>query len=204
VHEGGNASWRAIRRGARRSLLAPVLAAALGGCAALIPQSPNAIFDLSAPGEAGSPRGGVQVLVPVPATVAALDTNRIAARPAPSQYAYLPDAEWSDTLPQLLQARMVEALQNVGRVRAAGLPGQGLLIDYQLVMDIRAFELRDEGAVAEFGVKLMNDRDGRVIRTRVVRHVVPAASTENAVVVAALDAAMDEAYLEIVRWAFGG
>jgi cholesterol transport system auxiliary component len=183
--------------------VAPVLAVALGGCAALLPQSPNAIFDLSAPGEAGTARGGVQVLVPEPAAVAALDTNRIAARPAPTEYAYLPDAEWSDTLPQLLQARLVEALQNSGRIRAAGLPGQGLLIDYQVVMDIRAFELRDEGAVAEFGVKLMNDRDGRVMRSRVVRHVVPVASRENAVIVAALDAAMDEAYLEIVHWAFG-
>ena len=87
-------------------------------------------------------------------------------------------------------------------MRAAGLPGQRLLIDYQLVLDIRAFELRAEGAVAEFGVRLMDDSNGRVIRSRVVRSVVPVASSENAVVVAALDAAMDEAFLEIARWAF--
>lgn len=186
----------------RAPWLASFAAAALSGCAALLPQSPNAIYDLSAPPGAGTGSGGPQVLVPQPATVAALDTNRIAARPSPAEYAYLPDAQWSDTLPKLLQARLIETLEGSGRVRAAGLPGQRLLIDYQLVLDIRAFELRDEGAVAEFGVRLMDDRNGRVIRSRVVRSVVPVASTENAAVVAGLDAAMDQAFLEIAGWAF--
>jgi cholesterol transport system auxiliary component len=136
--------------------------------------------------------------------VKALDTDRIAARPTASEYAYLPGAVWSDTLPSLIQARLVETLQNSGRVRAAALPGQGLLIDYQVVVDIRAFELADEGAVAEFAVKLMDDRNGRVIRSGVFRHVVPVASTDNAAVVAGLNAAMDAAFVDIVGWAFGG
>jgi cholesterol transport system auxiliary component len=174
----------------------------LSGCAALVPQSPNAIFDLSAPGTpAASGRGSVQVLVAEPGTVSALDTNRIAARPSPSQYAYLPGAVWSDTLPNLLQARLVQTLQNSGRVRAAGVPGQGLLIDYQIVLDVRAFELTEQGAVAEFGVKLMDDSNGRVIRSRVVKKVVPVRSTQAAAVVAGLDRAMDEAFSEISDWA---
>jgi cholesterol transport system auxiliary component len=97
----------------------------------------------------------------------------------------------------------VETLERSGRVRAAGLPGQRLLIDYQLVLDIRACELRAEGAVAEFGVKLMDDRNGRVIRSRTVRQVIPVVPADNATIVAALDAAMDAAFLEIVSWAFG-
>jgi cholesterol transport system auxiliary component len=74
-------------------------AALLAGCAALFPAPPNAIFDLSAPGEPAASRGRLQLLVPTPYAVKALDTDRIAARPAPSQYAYLPQAVWSDTLP---------------------------------------------------------------------------------------------------------
>lgn len=202
MQDCGNPSLRAAVRSARRFLLMPVLAAVLTGCAALLPQSPNAIFDLTAPGEGAVAGGGPQVLVPIPTAVAALDTIRIAARPSPSEYAYLPDSQWSDTLPKLLQARMIETLENSGRVRAAGVPGQRLLIDYQIVLDIRAFELQAEGAVAEFGVKLMDDRNGRVIRSRSVRHVVPVASAANAVVVVALDQAMDRAFLEIVGWAF--
>jgi cholesterol transport system auxiliary component len=76
------------------------------------------------------------------------------------------------------------------------------LIDYQLVLDIRAFELRDEGAVAEIAVKLMDDTNGRVVRSRTFRHAVPVASTDNASIVAGLDAAMDEVFRDITRWAF--
>jgi cholesterol transport system auxiliary component len=103
-----------------------------------------------------------------------------------------------------LQARLIDTLQNSGRVRAAAQPGQGLLINYQLLLSIRAFEYQDGAAVAEFGVKLMDDTNGRVIRSRVFREAVPVASLDNPTIVAGLDAAMDAAFLEITRWAAGG
>jgi len=108
---------------------------------------------------------------------------------------------WSDRLPKLLQARMVETLQNSGHIRAAAVPGQGLLIDYQLVIDVRAFELRQEGAIADFAARVMDDRNGRVLRSRVFREVVPVASTRPAVVVQALDFAMDKTFADIANWA---
>jgi cholesterol transport system auxiliary component len=195
-------TWFPRRR--RGGFVALAAALALAGCAAIVPQTPSAIFDLSAPGKPASGRGSVQILVAEPTTIQALDNNRIAARPSPSEYAYLPGAVWSDTLPKLLQKRLVQAFQNSGRIRAAGVPGQGLLIDYQIVTDIRAFELTDEGAVAEFGVKLMDDANGRILRSTVVRRVAPVRSTDNASVVWGLDRAMDEAFLEITRWALAG
>ena len=182
-------------------LAALLLAAALSACTSLIAGPPNNIFDLSAPGDVQAPRGGLQILVPEPRTVRALDTDRIAARPSPSQYAYLPGAVWSDRLPKLLQARMVETLQNSGQVRAASVPGQGLLIDYQLVMDVRAFELTSEGALVDLAVKVMNDTNGRIVRSRVFRQLVTVGSTQPAMVVHSLDYAMDLAFAEIVDWA---
>lgn len=177
------------------------VAVLLAGCAAIIPRAPNAIYDLSAPEGFAAPAGrSVQLLIPVPATIKALDTTRIAARPAPGEYAYLPNAEWSDQLPRLLQTRLMQTFQNSGKVRAVALPGQGVLIDYQIVLDIRAFELAGNGAMAEFAVKLMDDRNGRVVASRVVRQFVEVRSFETPIIVAALDQVMDEAYLEIVRW----
>jgi cholesterol transport system auxiliary component len=182
------------------ALLAPLLAAPLGGCASMVAGAPNAIFDLSAPGEPSPQTGNTQFLVPEPKTVRALDTDRIAARPSPVQYAYLPGAVWSDRLPKLLQARLVETLQNSGRVGAASVPGQGVLINFQMILDVRAFEFTEEGAVAEFAVQILDDRNGQVIRSRVFREVVPVSSTQNAMVVWALDQAMDKAFLQILRW----
>jgi cholesterol transport system auxiliary component len=188
----------------RAVLLATALTAALGGCSVLIPQSPNAIFDLSAPADVAAPRGNMQVLVPEPTAVRALDTDRIAARPSDAQYAYLGGAVWSDRLPKLVQARLVQMLQNSGRVRAAAVPGQGLLIDFQLVVDIRAFELTSSGAVADFAVRLMNDSNGRVVRSRVFRAVVPVTAADARSVVPALDQAMDQIFAEIADWMFRG
>ena len=177
------------------------MAAGLASCASLLPQTPSAIYDLTAPRDVPAPgRAGVQILVPEPSALKALDTERIAARPTPAQYAYLPGSLWSDRLPRLLQARLMETFQNSGKVRAAAIPGQGLLIDYQVILDIRAFELTDDGAAAEFAVKLMDDRGGRVIATLLHREVVPLAAQDSDAVVAGLDAAMDAAFLEITSW----
>ena len=179
--------------------------AALGGCAALIPQAPRAIYDLSAPDASDTGRRvSAQVLIPPPSAVRALDSDLIAARPAQSEYAYLPGAQWSDALPKLLQMRLLQTFQNSGRVAAVGLPGQGLLIDFQVILDIRAFELAGQRAVAEFAVKLMNDRNGRIVRTTIVRTEAALVGEGTPAVVAALDAAMDEAFLQIVDWVASG
>jgi cholesterol transport system auxiliary component len=80
-------------------------------------------------------------------------------------------------------------------------PGQGILVDFQVVLDVRAFELTQEGAVADFVVKVMDDTNGRIVGTRSFRHVVPVTSRGNAAIVQALDQAMDQAFVEIANWA---
>jgi cholesterol transport system auxiliary component len=178
-----------------------LLAVTLAGCTTLIQGAPSSIYDLTAPGEPSATHGQAQVLVPEPTMVRALDTDRIAARPSPAEYAYLPGAVWSDRLPKLLQARLVETLQNSGRARAVGVPGQGILVDFQLVLEVRAFELTQEGAVADFVAKVMDDTNGRVVGTRSFRHVVPVSVRGNGAIVQALDQAMDQAFVEIANWA---
>jgi len=188
----------------RRIAAVGMLAGLLSACALARMKTPDAIFDLSAPDDVAAKAGTpAQLLVPVPSANAALDTARIAARPTDSEYAYLPGAVWSDSLPKLLQARLTETFQNTGRVQAAGRPGQSLLINYQIIMDIRAFEIAGDAAVAEFHVMILNDRNGRVVARRIVKATAPVAETSNAGSVAALDAAMDQAFGEIARWVLG-
>ena len=188
----------------RRLAAVAALAGLLSACALTRSKTPDAIFDLSAPdnvaAQAGTP---AQLLIPVPSASAALDSTRIAARPTDSEYAYLPGAVWSDSLPKLLQARLTETFQNTGRVRAAGRPGQSLSINYQVIMDIRAFEIAGESAVAQFHVMVLNDRNGVVVSRRIVKATAPVLDSSNAGAVAALDAAMDEAYAEIAGWVLG-
>jgi len=204
VRSGEAYSARAARRVG--GVAAPLLAMLLAGCTSMLAGPPSAIYDLNAPlitDNSTAAHRNIQVLVPEPSTVRALDTDRIAGRPSPAEYAYLPGAVWSDRLPKLLQARLVQTLQNAGRVRAVAVPGQGLLIDYQVVLDVRAFELTPQGAVADFSVRVMDDRNGRVVRSRIFRYQVPVTDRGTAAVVAALDSAMDQAFTDIAGWAFG-
>ena len=185
----------------RRLAATVVLAGLVSACALARSGPPDAIFDLSAPDDVAAKAGtSAQLLIPVPSASAALDSTRIAARPTESEYAYLPGAVWSDSLPKLLQARLTETFQNTGRVRAAGRPGQSLSINYQVIMDIRAFEISGESAVAEFHVMVLNDRNGAVVSRRIVKASAPVLDSSNAGSVAALDAAMDEAFGEIAGW----
>jgi cholesterol transport system auxiliary component len=181
--------------------IAGLLALGLGACASIIPKTPDTIYDLAAPKSLVSTSGTrLQILVPEPGALKSLDTERIAARPTDIEYAYLPGAVWSDRLPKLLQTRLMETLQNTGRVKAVGIPGQGLLIDYQIVMDVRSFEIFGDDAIASFSIKLMNDRNGRVLATRIVEARAPVSGSANSDYVDALNAAMEKAFGEITGW----
>ncbi|MCB1507746.1 MAG: membrane integrity-associated transporter subunit PqiC [Hyphomicrobiaceae bacterium] len=194
----------------RSSLTSSFLALALAGgtlsgCAGGGSSSAT-IYDLTAPRQveaSGSTRR--QLLVPSPIAVRAYASDRIVVRTGDATLAYFPDAQWSDDLPALLQARLVETFEASGRVRAVGRPGQGLLIDVQVVTEIRAFEIAvtDQGAVADvvLSVKLMNDANGRVIAARVFDALVPAANDGADAGAQALDAALDQVMSDIVRWA---
>jgi cholesterol transport system auxiliary component len=194
---GGGA--RLARALAAAGLLGLVAACAGGGGA------PTAIYDLSAratPGE-GRARLSTQILVPEPRALQALNTNSIAVRPSPQTLSYYGKVTWSDTLPKLLQARVVQSFEDSGRVRAVGLPGQGLLINYQLPIEVRAFELRSDGrprAFIEIAAKVVNDANGKVLGTRVFTAEAPARSDEVGAAVAALDVALKQVLDELVRW----
>ncbi|MEI2383836.1 ABC-type transport auxiliary lipoprotein family protein [Breoghania sp. JC706] len=199
---------RTIADVARRGA-AVALVAAVSGCAALGGgPAPRDIYTLSAPREFGatSRHSKAQILVAAPHTVAALDTDNIAVVSNDISMSYFGGAAWSDRVPRLLQSKMIEAFQNSGGVRAAGRPGEGLLIDYQIATDIRAFQLAVDGArVArvEFAANIINDRNGKVLASRTFRAEERAASDTVEDAVAAIDRATDKCLVDLVNWTLG-
>ncbi|MFN0264162.1 ABC-type transport auxiliary lipoprotein family protein [Tepidamorphus sp. 3E244] len=175
----------------------------LAGCS-VVQGPPPETYDLTAPtefsGKVGSTRA--QILIANPTSVSVLDSERILLRPEPSVVTYLKGAQWTDKLPKLLQTRIVQSFENTGRVRAVGRPGEGLLINYQLVLDIRNFEVDTATglAVVAIGVKLMNDRNGRVLATRQIGGQASIYGTSNDEMVDALDSASQAAIDQLVRW----
>ncbi len=175
----------------------------LGGCSVLGLEAATETFDLTAPAGQKTVRSSQsQFLVPEPVALRALDTERIVVRPKPSEINYYPGVQWSDRLPRLVQSRLIQALEGSGQARA-GRPGQGLLIDYQLVTDIRSFEYDATARKAriEISVKLMNDHTGRVIAANVFRAEAACDSDKAPAVVAALDGALGQQLQLMVDWA---
>jgi cholesterol transport system auxiliary component len=179
-----------------------ILAGGFSGCASIKP--PPDTYDISAPREFPGLRAGsrAQLLVVDPTALKALDSQSIVVKPSANAIEYLASSQWPDRLPKLVQARLVEAFENTGRVRAVAKPGDGLVIDYQIVSDIRAFEanIASSEAVIELSVKIVSDRTGRVVGTRILAHAVPLGGSSPAVVVDALNVAFDELARELVAW----
>lgn len=193
--------------GLRAAAVAAALALSVSGCA-LLGGGPAALdtYDLSAPDTAGAGqrRGRVQILVTEPTAIKVLDGENIVVKTGPNAIEFLGGAQWADRLPRVVQARLAQTFQESGRFGGVGKPGEGLAIDYQVMVEIRAFEIRVDGsarAVAEFFVRILNDRNGTVRAARTFTASVPVGSGDaNAAYTQALDAAFGIVAAEIVGW----
>lgn len=190
------------------ALLAPgviFLAVLLGGCAALPGGGPAPLdtFELSAPAMKFRNRQRTQLLITEPAALKALDGQNIVVRPTPNAIEYLKGAQWADRLPRLVQARLVETFQRSGAFGGVGRPGEGLAIDYQLIIDIRKFEISAGAqpvAQIELFARLLNDRNGVVRASRIFAAQSPVSGAGNGAYVGALDRAFGEVVSAIAAW----
>ena len=184
-----------------------LLAVSLASGCALVGggKKPLDTFDLTAarPDTSGPRTQRRQLLVNEPAAIKVLDGDSIVIKPSPGVITFLGGAQWGDRLPKVIQARLVESFERSGRIRGVGRPGEGLAIDYQLVTDVRAFEVALDGgarAYVALSVRLLNDRSGVVARQRLFEATAPLSGSGNEAYVAAINAAFAEVAGDIVEW----
>ncbi|MBT9372409.1 ABC-type transport auxiliary lipoprotein family protein [Rhizobium sp. CSW-27] len=186
---------------ARSFLALPLMALLLAGCGT---QTSNDTFDLAlTPVADGPPARSRQILVPEPTALKLLDSDQVVVRVSPSEIQYLANSRWGDRLPRMVQSKLVEAFENSRKLAGVGIPGQGLAIDYQVVTDIRAFEVSTSGprmATVEISAKLLNDRNGTIKAQNVFRASVPVSGEANDQFVAAINRAFAKVGSEIVDW----
>ena len=189
------------------SRCAPLLAAGLlclglTGCALAAGSRPPTTYDLVAPRSfAGATKPAPwQLVVYEPTAVHALETDRLMVRPRADQVSYYKGIAWSDRLPRLVQARMIETFQNSGAVRAvSSTTGQ-----YALVTDLRAFQIDVSSGKAaaeiEIFVKLVNTSSGKVMATKGFSARVPATTDSPGDAIAALNQAFTEVLQDTTTW----
>jgi phospholipid/cholesterol/gamma-HCH transport system substrate-binding protein len=167
-------------------------------------EKPKPIYDLAAPTPAAtvSPSSKNQLVIPMPTAVIALQTQRMLARSPDGQISQVGDAQWSDALPNLLQAKVAQTLGDAGLPVAPATSDQPIAASDQLLIDLRDFAITNApnpAANIEFFVKLV-DPAGHIVATRLFRATAPVKGAEAAQIVAAFDAAFAIAATDLAAW----
>jgi len=181
------------------------LALLLGSCALLGgQQTARETYEISVPSSLSGTGGGTgaQLLIKVPNALKAINSDRIVVKTGPNAITYLEGAQWSDTVPLMVQAKLVEAFENTGSTGATAKPGDGLVIDYQLIPDIRRFEIVDGEAVIEISIKLLGDRTGKVLDSQIFTVRAAARGDDGPAIVEAFDDAFSDLARQVIRWVF--
>jgi phospholipid/cholesterol/gamma-HCH transport system substrate-binding protein len=173
-----------------------------GGAAKATPVS----YGLTAPGTFPPPlkAAKTQLVIPEPTALVTLDTQRIVVDPTTGEAAE--NAQWSDTIPRLIQEKIIESFEKSNYVGAVARPMEGLAADFQLLIDLRSFQITSApaGPTAHvaFAAKVLGE-SGRIIGSRTFGAVVPAKDVSAAGAAAALDEAFGKAVTGLVTWTSG-
>lgn len=182
-------------------LLAPL--ALLGGCGGATPLT----FDLAAlPGQARPGTAARSIVVSEPVGLQPMEADRIIVREPGGSLSFLGGGQWADRLPRLIQTRVIQSLENTGRLRSVSRPGDKVPSDYQLVSEIREFDINSGTgeAVVDLSAKLIAEGSGRVVNARVFTARVPVAKVDPQSAAAGLDAALSQVLGDLVRWVNSG
>ncbi len=160
-------------------------------------------YDLRAPrdlGPAGKNLKG-QLAIPEPTAVAMLETQRMLFSPA-KDYPAFADFQWADSIPKLLQARLIDSFENYdiahAPLRSADI-GQS---DFQLLLDVRRFRITtDPEPVVEIGLSArIVDKNGKVIASRLFESSQKLDKIEPMVAVDAFNTVFARIVREMIAW----
>jgi phospholipid/cholesterol/gamma-HCH transport system substrate-binding protein len=158
----------------------------------------TAVRDL--PPLAGPKRG--QIVIPEPSALMSLSSDKILIAKEGSEGASIENAQWSDNLPVLFQAKVIESFEDSGYFQAVSRPIDGFDADDQVLTELRSFRVvtaPKPAAVIAFSAKVLSG--GRIKATRVFESVVPIAATDGPAAAAGLNQAFETTVKELVEWA---
>jgi len=160
-------------------------------------------YDLRAPQNPGTASKTIkgQLAIPEPTAVAMLETQRFLFSPA-QDYPGFADALWADSIPKLLQARLIEGFENYDIAHAPLRVVDIGLTDFQLLIDVRRFRIAtDSQPAAEIGLSArIVDKTGKVIASRLFEDRESFDKVEPPAAVAAFNEAFGRIAKEMIAW----
>ncbi|MGE9008591.1 ABC-type transport auxiliary lipoprotein family protein [Leptospira interrogans] len=151
-------------------------------------------------GPAGK-RVNVQWAIPEPTAVAMLDTQRFLFSPA-QEYPGFSEAMWADSLPKLLQARLIESFENYDLAHAPLRIAEVGQTEFQLVIDVRRFRVAvDAKPAAEIALSArIVDKNGKVVASRLFEESEKFASVTPPEAAAAFSEAFGRIAKDVIAW----
>lgn len=167
-------------------------------------KGPLPTFDLTAPHVTVPPskKPAKELVVADPTTLVRNDTQRIIVVASDGQSSFLDNAQWADSAPKLLQAKIIQSLENANFLSGVGRPSDGLSNDYQLLIDLRSFQISlgsTPKAEIEFMAKILT-KNGRIADSRVFHGDAPVKAMDPVAATEALNQAFTQATAELVQW----
>jgi phospholipid/cholesterol/gamma-HCH transport system substrate-binding protein len=142
-----------------------------------------------------------QLAVPEPAALMSLSSDKILIALDDTDGTTIDDAQWSDNLPVLVQAKLIESLENSHYFQSVGRPVDGYEADRQLITEVRAFRIvAAPTASANVAISAKILSNGRIIATHVFDVSVPIAAVDPSGAVAGLNQAFAEILKQLVAW----
>lgn len=190
-------------------ILALPLILSLAGCSALGALNPPArnIYELLPADDSPrhcARRSGTELVIETPKTRSTLDTNRIMIRPGALEAQYLPDAQWGDVVPVMLQTLLVRGFARYDAFGHVGRAPLGAAGDYALLSEIEDFNavVTETGPVVRLTVdaQLVREGDARVVARGRFSATRPAASTGIDDLAPVFDAAAQDLTGQITAW----
>jgi phospholipid/cholesterol/gamma-HCH transport system substrate-binding protein len=170
-----------------------------GGAAA----APKITYDLRAAQDVAAPDKTLkgQLGLPEPTAVAMLQTQRFLFSPA-KDYPGFAQALWADSIPKLLQARLIESFENYDLAHAPLRSADGASADNQLAIDVRRFRIAtDAEPTAEIAISVrILDKNGKVVVSRLFQQSVRLDEVEPAAAVAAFNEAFGRIAKDLIGW----
>lgn len=184
----------------------------VSGCAALTAlgdaSTPLDVYELrpAISDRAGSRQMPLDVIVELPTTSGALETDRIMIRPNPLQAEYLPDARWGEDTPVMVQTLILRSIEATGGIRYVARRPLGAGGDYAIVTEIMDFqaELGEDEKTATVKLRLVSrivrESDVRIVASRTFSSSAVSPSLDTQKIVEAFDAAATPLLSEVSSW----
>lgn len=143
------------------------------------------------------------LVVPEPTTLMGFNTDKLLLQPSEGESVPVANARWGDNLPILVQAKVIQSFEHAGYAKSISRIRDGIAGDYQLLIDIRSFQISTASepamAVIDFIAKLI-DNEGKIVDATTFQGRAPVEGASPEAYVNAVDEVFAKLMSELIAW----